>query len=155
MLIRFLNFGRTINGAAKERYWFVLCLISWGLFRGFYVVLWLNCLGWRRLVYYCCLWSFSSFLKILFLEWLSILFKLYWSVNVPRGCCQTTSGIDGKFGVSIVCGVSHAAPEWRHGVSKVKFRLQLDYSHLICFEHFSAVPDSVFPAVFFAISQCG
>ena len=33
------------------------------------------------------------------------------------GCCQTTSGIGGNFGV-MVSGLCIAAPDWRHGISR-------------------------------------
>ena len=38
------------------------CLISWRFFRGNYVVLWLNSLGWRRLTCYINLLKFLSIL---------------------------------------------------------------------------------------------
>ena len=67
---------------------------------------------------------------------------------VSVGCCQTTSGVGGSFGISFVSGLSDAAPEWRRGVSSLKFRLQLGHSHLSCFEHFCVVLGFVFPVVY-------
>ena len=52
VLFRLLDIGNTNVGADKEWYRFVPCLVSWKLLRDNYVVLWLNSLGWRRLVYY-------------------------------------------------------------------------------------------------------
>ena len=71
-------------------------------------------------------------------ESLWVIFKLSWSVTIYVGCCQTTSGIGGKFDISIVSGLSHAAPEWRRGMASLKFGLQLGHSHLSCFVLFFA-----------------
>ena len=62
MLFWNLDIGRNVLGADKERYWFVPCLISWRVFRGNYIVLWLCSLGWRRLVCYSRVWSFLNIL---------------------------------------------------------------------------------------------
>ena len=126
VLLWVLGIGRAILGAVKERYWFIPSLISWRVFRGDYVVLWLSSLGWRRLACY-------SYLEV---DSLLVLFKLFWSVMVSVGCCQTTSGIGGSFGILVVSGLTLAAPEWRRGVSSLMFGLQLGYSHLSCFGHF-------------------
>ena len=71
-------------------------------------------------------------------ESLFVLFILSWSVTISVGCCQTTSGIGGSFDISIVFGLSHAAPEWRRGVFSLKFGLQLGRSYRSCFVHFFA-----------------
>ena len=76
-----------------------------------------------------------------------VLSKLYWSVKFPGGCCQTASGIGGRFGVLVASGLSHAAPERRRSVSSLKFRLQLEHSHLSCFGHSSVGFDFVLPVV--------
>ena len=73
MLLWFLkNIGRTIVGAAEEWHWFVPCLLSWRLFRGSYVVLWLNyfrCQNLARNIRHL------SFLSILFCRVIIIIHK--------------------------------------------------------------------------------
>ena len=73
---------------------------------------------------------------------------------VSVGCCQTTSGIGGSFGIPFVSGLSHAAPEWRRGVASLKFELQLGHSHLSCFAQFSAGLGIVLPVVYFGQAVC-
>ena len=126
MLFWILDISRTILGAVKERYWFVPCLISWGSFLGNYVVLLLDSIRWRRLNCYSRL---VSFLGILIVESILLTPRLYVLLDVSGGCCQTTSGIGGSFVVLIVSGISHAAPEWRRGVSSLEFGLQPEHSH--------------------------
>ena len=64
MLFWILDISRTVPGAVKERYWIVPRLISWRLFRGDYVVLWLSSLGWWRLACYSRHWSRVNFTTI-------------------------------------------------------------------------------------------
>ena len=150
MLFCILDVGRGFLGAVKERYWLIPCLISWRLFRGDHVALWLSSFGWRRLAGYSRL-----FLSECSFESLLVLFKLSWFVTVSVGCCcKTTSGIGGSFDILFVSGLSHAAPEWRRGVASLKLGLQLGYSHLSCFEHFSAGIGFVLPVVYSGKAVC-
>ena len=75
-------------------------------------------------------------------ESLVVLSELFWSVKVSEDWSQTTSGTAGSFGVLVVSGLSHTAPESRRGVSSLKFRLQLEHSHLRCFEQLFVGLDS-------------
>ena len=82
-----------------------------------------------------------------FVESLVVLSKLYWSVKVSGGCCQTTSKIGGSIGILVDSGLSHAAPEWKRGVSSLTFGLQPERSLLNCFGHLFVGLESVLPAV--------
>ena len=73
---------------------------------------------------------------------------------VYESCCQTTLGIGGIFGISSVSGLSHAAPEWKRGISSLKFGLQLEHSHLSRFGHFSIGLGFVLPVVYFGEAAC-
>ena len=105
-----LVIGTTILGAVTERYWFVPCLISWRVFRINYVVLWLSWVATFGL-----LQSYLKFpqyiVQLYIVESLLLLIKLHGFVTVRGGCCQTTPGIGGSFGISIGSGLSHAALE--------------------------------------------
>ena len=81
MLLWLLDVGRAIVGAVKDWHWFVPCLVSWGLFRGNYVVLWLNSLRWRHLTCYSRL---RSFVACCIVDSIVVLSKLYWPVNICK-----------------------------------------------------------------------
>ena len=80
-------------------------------------------------------------------ESLKVSSKLYWCIKVSGGYCQTTSGIGRSFGILVVSGLSHAAPDGRRGVSSSRFGLQLEHSHLCCLGHFFVGLDSVPPFI--------
>ena len=115
------------------------------MFRGNQVVLWLSSFGWQPLACHSRLWSF---LNTVFCRVIIILFKLHWFVIVSSGCCQTTSGFGWSFGLSVVSGLSNAAPEWRRGVSSLNLGLQLEHSYLNCFGLLSVGLDLVLPVVY-------
>ena len=137
MLFCVLDVGRAVLGTVKERYWFVPCLISWMLFQSDYVVPWLSSLGGWRLACYSRLWS-----RVV----ISII-QVSLICNGFRGLLPDNLAKCGSFGISVVSGLSVAAPEWRRGVFSLKFGLQLGHSHLSCFDPFSVGVGFVFPVV--------
>ena len=87
-------------------------------------------------------------------ESLLVIFKLSSSVTISVDCCPTTSGTGGGFGISFICGLSHAAPEWRRGVASLKFGVQLKRCRLSCFQHFSVGLGFVLPDVYSGEAVC-
>ena len=149
MLFCILDIGRTVLVAAENStgsfpVWFPAgCSLATTSFCA-----WVPFSGdvWLAIVVFCWVW--------VIIESILVLFRLAWFVMVSVGCCQTTPGLGGSFGISFFSGLSVAAPEWTRGNFSLKFGLQLGHSHLSCFEQFSVGLGFVLPAVYSEKAVC-